>query len=126
MLGQPTQTWLLPAVLMIVGGTLGGCVTGTEVSYGQYQYDPYGRTERVYERSVYADPSQGIQSETCQSTVRSRVGPFGGEFDRRTELCEETPAVYGSEPLSPNDLPPSVYQSPNEPPLPSGAIPDTW
>jgi hypothetical protein len=32
----------LAAALIAVATALGGCVTGTEVSYSEYQYDRYG------------------------------------------------------------------------------------
>ena len=35
----------LAAALIAVATALGGCVTGTEVSYSEYQYDRYGRTD---------------------------------------------------------------------------------
>ena len=41
------------AALAAVATLLGGCVTGAEVSYSEYQYDRYGGTERSYERNLY-------------------------------------------------------------------------
>jgi hypothetical protein len=65
----------LAAALIAVATALGGCVTGTEVAYSEYQYDRNGGTERIYERNLYADPSRGIESERCRTVVRvpSRV-----------------------------------------------------
>src|SRR5918995_2618987 len=57
------------AALIAVATLLSGCVTGTEVSYSEYQYDRYGGTERTYERKLYADPSPGIEVERCRTVA---------------------------------------------------------
>ena len=75
------------ATLIAVATLLGGCVTGTEVSYSEYQYDRYGGTERTYERNLYADPSRGIESERCRTVVRRRINSFGEEVVMRERVC---------------------------------------
>jgi hypothetical protein len=72
------------AVLGLLACSLGGCVTGTEVSYNEYQYDRYGGTEREYEHSIYSDPATGTESETCRTVVKRRVDSFGDENGSRS------------------------------------------
>src|SRR3712207_3074594 len=76
------------AFLVAIAGVLGGCVTGTEVSYSEYQYDRYDGTEQTYERSVYSDPTNGIQSERCRSAVKRQINIFGEEVLERTRVCD--------------------------------------
>lgn len=123
MLNVLHSTRFLAVMLAGVASTLGGCVTGSEVSYSEYQYNPYSGTERVYEHSLSVDPRQGAQTETCRTTIRRHVAPFGGEFDRRVQVCDEAPGGYGGEPLSPDNVPQSVYRSPDSRPLPQAVIP---
>jgi hypothetical protein len=86
------------ATLIAVATLLGGCVTSTEVSYSEYQYDRYGGTERTYERSLYADPSHGIESERCRTVVRRRINSFGEEVVRRDRVCGPTGEREAAEP----------------------------
>jgi hypothetical protein len=123
-LAFPTRPKFLALVLVAAAGALGGCVAGTEMSYSRYEYDPYSGTERVYERNVSASPSEGVRTETCRTTIRRRLDPFGGEFERGVEVCDETPQGYAGQPLSPDDVPQSVYRGPAQPPLPTAALPD--
>jgi hypothetical protein len=95
---------------------LGGCVTGTEVSYSEYQYDRYGGTERTYERNLYADPSRGIESERCRTVVRRRIDSFGEEVVRRERVCDPTGEIETAEPWIGRTPRRSIYSGPVEPP----------
>jgi hypothetical protein len=95
---------------------LGGCVTGTEVSYSEYQYDRYGGTERTYERNVYADPSRGIESERCRTVVRRRINSFGEEVVRRERVCGPVNEIENAAPWTGRAPRRSVYSGPLEPP----------
>jgi hypothetical protein len=86
------------ATLIAVATLLGGCVTGTEVSYSEYQYDRYGGTERTYERNLYADPARGIESERCRTVVRRRINRFGEEVVRRDRDCDPKVEIETAEP----------------------------
>jgi hypothetical protein len=86
------------ATLIAIATLLGGCVTGTDVSYSEYQYDRYGGTERTYERNLYADPSHGMESERCRTVVRRRINNFGEEVVRRDRLCGPTGETEAAEP----------------------------
>ena len=55
---------------MMLAGALGGCVTGTEVSYSEYHFDCSGGTRQLYEHNVYSDPASGTESERCRTVVR--------------------------------------------------------
>ena len=77
-----------PVVLVVAATALGGCVTGTEVSYSEFQYDRQGGTERVYEHSLYADPSRGVETERCRTIVKRRIDAFGDEVVRRNRECD--------------------------------------
>ena len=106
-----------PAATMITLATLlGGCVTGTEVSYSEYQYDRYGGTERTYERDVYADPSHGIESERCRTVSRRRFNSFGEEVVGRERICSSTGEMETAEPWMGQTPRENVYPSPIEPP----------
>ena len=107
---SPTATLIAVAIL------LGGCVTGTEVSYSEYQYDRYGGTERTYERNVYADPSHGIESERCRTVSRQRINRFGEEVVRRDRICGPAGEMRSAEPWMGRTPRESVYPSPFEPP----------
>ena len=104
------------ATLTVVATLLGGCVTGTEVSYSEYQYDRYGGTERTYERNLYADPSRGIESERCRTAVRRRINSFGEEVVRRERVCNPTGEIEIAEPWIGRAPRRSVYSGPVEPP----------
>ncbi len=86
------------ATLVAFTSVLGGCVTGTEVAYSEYQYDRYGGTERTYERNLYADPSRGIETERCRTVVRRRLNNFGEEVVRRDRVCGPTGEIETAEP----------------------------
>jgi hypothetical protein len=104
------------ATLITVATLLGGCVTGTEVSYSEYQYDRYGGTERTYERNLYADPSRGIESERCQTVLRRRINRFGQEVVRRERVCGPTDEIETAEPWTGRAPRRGVYSGPVEPP----------
>jgi hypothetical protein len=104
------------ATLITFATLLGGCVTGTEVSYNEYQYDRYGGTERTYEHNVYSDPAQGIESERCRTVVRRRINTFGEEVVRRDRVCDPTGEALTAEPRGRRAAPQGVYPSPVEPP----------
>jgi hypothetical protein len=103
------------ATLIAFATLLGGCVTGTEVSYGEYQYDRYGGAERTYEHNVYSDPAQGIESERCRTIVRRRIDTFGEEVVRRDRVCDPEGEAVTAEPWGRRAAPESVYPSPVEP-----------
>jgi hypothetical protein len=88
----------LTATVIAAATLLGGCVTGTEVSYSEYQYDRYDVTERTYERNLYADPSRGIESERCRTVVRRRINRFGEEVVSRDRVCGPTGEIEAAEP----------------------------
>jgi hypothetical protein len=88
----------LTATLIAAATLLGGCVTSTEVSYSEYQYDRYGGTERTYERNLYADPSHGIEIERCRTVVRRRINSFDDEVVRRDRVCSPTDEIEAAEP----------------------------
>src|SRR5215203_6484527 len=115
----PMLSWFKrasPAATLIAFATLlGGCVTGTEVSYSEYQYDRYGGTERTYEHNVYSDPAQGIESERCR-TVGQRINTFGEEVVRRDRVCDPTGETITAEPWGRRAAPQGAYPSPVEPP----------
>ena len=104
------------ATLITVATLLGGCVTGTEVSYSEYQYDRYGGTERTYERNLYADPSRGIESERCRTVVRRRINSFGEEVVSRDRVCGPTGEIEAAEPWGVRAPRRNVYPSPGQPP----------
>ncbi len=104
------------ATLVAVATLLGGCVTGTEVSYSEYQYDRYGGTERTFERNLYADPSRGIERERCRTVVRRRINRFGEEVVRRDRVCGPTGEIEAAEPWGGRAPPRNGYPSPVEPP----------
>jgi hypothetical protein len=106
----------LAAALIAVATALGGCVSGTEVSYSEYQYDRYGRTERTYERNIYADPSRGIESERCRTVVRTRLNNFGEEIVRRDRVCGPTGEIETAEPWVGQAPRRNAYPSLVEPP----------
>ncbi|GEO17389.1 hypothetical protein MAE02_50850 [Microvirga aerophila] len=103
------------ATLITVATLLGGCVTGTEVSYSEYQYGRYGGTEHTYERNLYADPSRGIESERCRTVVRQRINSFGEEVVRRDRVCGPTGEIETAEPWD-RRAPRFGYPNPVEPP----------
>jgi hypothetical protein len=115
MLGLPKQV-SSSAVLMAIAGLLCGCVTGAEVSYGEYQYDRYGETERTYERNVYSDPTNGIESERCRTVVKRRINTYGDEVVRRDRVCDPTGEIPTAEPWERRAAPQDAYPSPVEPP----------
>jgi hypothetical protein len=104
------------ATLMAVATLLGGCVTGTEVSYSEYQYDRYGGTERIYGRNLYADLSRGIETERCRTVVRRRLNNFGEEVVRRDRVCGPTDEIESAEPWVGRAPSRNAYPSPVEPP----------
>jgi hypothetical protein len=106
----------LAAALIAVAPALGGCVTGTEVSYSEYQYDRYGGTERTYERNLYVDPSHGIESERCRTVVRRRIDSFGEEVVGPDRVCGSTGEIETAEPWERRAPRRSVYSGPVEPP----------
>ncbi|MFD0464977.1 hypothetical protein ACFQY9_27220 [Microvirga aerilata] len=91
-------------------------MTGTEVSYSEYQYDRYGETERTYERNLYADLSRGIESESCRTVVRRRINRFGEELVRRERVCSPTDEIENAEPGTGRAPRRSVDSGPLEPP----------
>jgi hypothetical protein len=101
------------ATLIAFATLLGGCVTGTEVSYSEYQYDRYGGAERTYEHNVYSDPAHGIESERCRTVVKRRINPFGEEVVRHDRVCDPEGEAVTAEPWG---RPQSVYPSPVERP----------
>jgi hypothetical protein len=109
------------AIVLILASALGGCVTGAEVSYSEYQYDRYGGTGRTYERSVYSDPSFGIESERCRTEVRRRINTFGEEVVRRERVCGPEGEVSTVEPWGRRTTPYSDYPGPVE--LPPADVP---
>ncbi len=111
------------AFLLAIVGALGGCVTGTEVSYSEYQYDRYGGTEQTYERNVYSDPANGIQSERCRTVVRRRMNTFGEEVFGRTRVCDPTGQA---EPWTRQAAPQTAYADPTEAPLPPADVPEAY
>src|SRR5215207_2241122 len=112
----PMLSWsnrVSPATtLTVVATLLGGCVTGTEVSYSEYQYDRYGGTERTYEHNVYSDPAQGIESERCRTVLRQRINTFGEEVVRRDRVCDPTGEALTAEPWGRRAAPQGFYPSP--------------
>jgi hypothetical protein len=104
------------AALIAVATLLGGCVTGTEVSYSEYHYDRYGGTERTYERNLYADPSRGIESERCRTVVRRRIDSFGEGVVRRDRICGPTGEIEAAEPWGGQAPRRNGYSGPVEPP----------
>jgi hypothetical protein len=106
----------LTATLTVVATLLGGCVTGTEVSYSEYQYDRYGGTEQTYERNLYADPSRGLESERCRTVVRRRINSFGEEVVRRDRVCVPAGEIESAETWDRQAPRRSGYPSPVEPP----------
>jgi hypothetical protein len=104
------------ATLIALASLLGGCVTGTEVSYSEYQYDRYGGTERTYEHNVYSDPAHGVESERCRTVVRRRINAYGDEVVRRDRICGPTGEASTAEPWSRRVSPQDGYPSPVEPP----------
>ena len=104
------------ATVIAVATLLGGCVTDTEVSYSEYQYDRYGGTEHTYERNLYADPSRGIESERCRTVVRRRIDSFGDEVVRQGRVCGSTGEIETAEPWERRAPRHSRYSSPVEPP----------
>ena len=104
------------AFLLAIVGALGGCVTGTEVSYSEYQYDRYGGSERTYEHNLYADPSRGIESERCRTVVRRRLNNFGEEVVRRDRVFGSTGEIETAEPWERRAPRHNRYPSPVEPP----------
>jgi len=127
---QPTQEALMlslskrvgsATVVLLLASALGGCVTGAEVSYSEYQYDRYGGTERTYERNVYSDPTSGIESERCRTEVRRRINTFGEEVVRRERVCGPTGDVSTVEPWGRGTTPYSDYPGPAE--IPPADVP---
>ena len=104
------------ATLIVIATSLGGCVTGTEVSYSEYQYDRYGGTGRMYERNVYADPSLGIESERCRTVSRRRINRFGEEVLQRNRICGPTGEIVTAQPWVGRVPRRNAYPSPVEPP----------
>jgi hypothetical protein len=103
-----------------------GCVTGTKVAYSEYQYDRYGTTERTYERDFYSDPTNGIERERCRTIVRRQINNFGEEAARRDRVCDPLDQSYAERPWDDRTAPPSVYQSPVDPPLPPANVPGSF
>ncbi|MBM6595992.1 hypothetical protein [Microvirga pudoricolor] len=104
---------------------LAGCAGGAEMSVSQFQYDPYEGSGRAYERSVTVDSNRGLQTQTCRTQIQRRIGVFGPEYERGREVCEDEPRpAYRGEPIAPDDVPKSVYRSPDRSTLPSAAIPN--
>jgi hypothetical protein len=113
------------ATLIAFTSVLGGCVTGTEVAYSEYQYDRYGGTERTYEHSLYSDPANGIEIERCRTVVRRQVNPYGEEVVGRTRVCDpRSGQALREEPYLRQSAPRSTYPSPTEAPLPPADVPD--
>jgi hypothetical protein len=111
-----------PAATLIAMATLlGGCVTGTEVSYSEYQYDRYGGTERTYERNLYADPSRGIEIERCRTIARQHINRFGEEAVRRDRVCGPSGEIETAEPWERQAPRRNVYSGPAE--LPPEDVP---
>ncbi|EIM30316.1 hypothetical protein MicloDRAFT_00008660 [Microvirga lotononidis] len=100
------------ATLVAVATLLGGCVTGTEVSYSEYRYDRYGGTER----NLYADPSRGIENERCRTVVRRLINRSGEEVVRRDRVCGPTGEIEAAETWGVREPRRNVYPSPVEPP----------
>ena len=111
------------AFLLAIVGALGGCVTGTEVSYSEYQYDRNGGTEQTYERNVYSDPANGIQSERCRTVVRRRMNTFGEGVFGRTRVCDPTGQA---EPWTRQAAPQAAYPDPNEAPIHPADVPEAY
>jgi hypothetical protein len=114
------------ALLLAITGALGGCVTGTEVSYSEYQYDRYGGTEQTYERNVYSDPANGIQSERCRTVVRRRMNTFGEEVYGRTRVCDPAGQASYEEPWMRQSAPRTAYPDPVETPVPPADVPEAY
>jgi hypothetical protein len=116
----PMPSWSnrasLTATVIAAATSLGGCVTGTEVSYSEYQYDRYGGTEGTYERNLYADPSRGVESERCRTVVRRRINSFGDEVVRRDRVCGPTDEIETAEPWERRARRRNDYTTPVEPP----------
>jgi hypothetical protein len=110
-----------PAILLTLAMALGGCVTGTEVSYSEYQHDRYGGTERVYEHSLLSDPANSI--ERCRTVVERRTNAFGEEHVGRTRDCGPTGLVSTGEPWT-HSPPQEFYPGPVDPSLPPADVPD--
>jgi hypothetical protein len=106
----------LTATVIAAATLLGGCVTGTEVSYSEYQYDRYDVTERTYERNLYADPPRGIESERCRTVVRRRINRFGEEVVSRDRVCGPTGEIEAAEPWGVRAPRRNDYTTPVEPP----------
>ena len=103
------------AALITVAALLGGCVTGIEVSYSEYQYDRRGGTESTYEHNLYADPPRGIKSERCRTVVRRRLNNFGEEVVRRDRVCGPTDEVETAKPWVDRGPRRNAYPGPIEP-----------
>ncbi len=114
------------AFLAVIAGALGGCVTDTEVSYSEYQYDRYGGTEQTYERSVYSDPTNGIQSERCRTVARRRINTFGEEVLGRTRVCDPAGQASNEEPWMRQSAPRIAYPDPTEAPIPPADVPEAY
>jgi hypothetical protein len=104
------------AAVLLLASALGGCVTGAEVSYSEYQYDRYGGTERTFERNVYSDPASGIESERCRTVVRRRINTYGEEVVRRARVCDPRSEVSTAEPWGRRVVPRDDYSDVVEPP----------
>ena len=114
------------AFLIAIAGALGGCVTGTEVSYSEYQYDRYGGTEQTYERNVYSDPANGIQSERCRTVVRRRMNTFGDGVYGRTHVCDPAGQALNEEPWMRQSGPQIAYPEPADAPTPPADVPEAY
>jgi hypothetical protein len=112
-----------PVILLALAPTLAGCVTGTEVSYSEFQNDRYGGTERIYEHDLYSDPANGIQSERCRTVVERRTNAWGEERLTRARDCSPTGLASGGEPWT-HSPPQEVYPDPVDPALPPADVPD--
>lgn len=88
------------AGLAVLAGALGGCVTGSQVSYSAYQYSPYGSPARTYERNVYSDSAHGLEAERCRTVIKRRINPYGEEVVRRDRICGPTGDVSAAKPWS--------------------------
>jgi hypothetical protein len=89
---EPRRAAVLAAGTALIAATLGGCMATADMSYGEYQFSPGYGSERVYERRVYADTSQGLGTEECRTVVRRHMNRFGEVVRRERQVCDAAPS----------------------------------
>ena len=110
--------------LSILSGTLGGCVTGTEALYQEYQYNHSGGTDQELEHTIYSDPTNAAESETCRSIVKRRVSEWESNAATYGRVCHPSPRATTGEPWFRQAAPQSIGPDSVEPSPPPADIPD--